>query len=736
MKVPLLVNFKYDLPAGIVIFFVAVPLCLGIAHASGAPLLSGLISGIVGGLIVGLISKSPLSVSGPAAGLTSIALSGIHELGSYEAFVLAVVFAGVFQFILGLLKSGAISKYFPHCVINGMLAAIGLILIFKQLPHLLGYDVEVMGVEEFHHRPEDMSDSAYVVGLQEDNTFITMFHSLSRIHPVISMIGVSSLIILFLWDFYVVKFFKLIPGSVFVVILSTIGAAVYQSFGIGDLTLDHFVNIPNIDGLTSFVQKANFPNWDMIGNSQIYILAITIALVASIETLLCIEAVDRIDPYKRTSPASHELMVQGVANTISGLLGGLPITSVIVRSSVNVSAGARTQTSTITHGFLLLLGMLFFARYLNYIPLSGLAAILIYTGYRLANPKNFFKQYLQGWDQFIPSLITTVSILLSDLLIGVGIGLVVSLIFIAAKSYQSTSFIIQDYGRRKRMILGESVHFLHKIKFVNFFQSLEENSILEIDGSRTLFIDHDIKEALEEFQQTASKRNISVIFGGLNNELSERKHIMQSNKEAYEKLIKNNKEWVSEKLELDPGYFERLSKGQTPEYLFIGCSDSRVPAEDITKSSPGEMFVHRNVANLVVSADINLMSVLQYAVEVLNVKHIILCGHYGCGGVKAAMERKDLGLINQWLLNVKDVYRLHENELSAIEDEEQRYRRLVELNALEQAYNLMKTSFVQKSRALYGTPEVHAWAYDLETGYINDLELAINNSETNDIYLQ
>lgn len=716
-------NLKYDVPAGIVVFFVAVPLCLGIAHASGAPLLSGLISGIIGGILVGLVSKSPLSVSGPAAGLTSIVLSGVHELGSYEAFALAIVFAGIFQIILGALQAGAVSKYFPHCVINGMLAAIGLILIFKQLPHLLGYDIEVMGVEEFKLTHEDISDRALQIGAEEENTFTTIFHSLSRIHPVISTIGISSLLILTYWELYIHKSLKAIPGSVLVVLISTIAAGIYQGFGIGDLTTDHFVNIPNIDGWPSFMGATRTPAWAMATNSKIYILAITVALVASVETLLSVEAVDRLDPHKRISPINRELVAQGLGNTLAGLLGGLPITSVIVRSSVNMSTGARTQVSTIVHGLLLLIGVMFFARYLNYIPLSGLAAILIHTGYKLANPKNFFKQYMQGWDQFIPAITTTTAILLSDLLIGVAIGLVVSMLFIVAKSYQSTSFVIEDFGLKKRMILGESIHFLHKYKFVKFLQSIHKNAILEIDASKTLFIDHDIEEALREFQQVAAEKNITVIYGGLVRKLQDRRKIMESNEAAYVKLIKNNKEWVTEKLKLDPKYFEELSRGQAPEYLFIGCSDSRVPAEDITKCKPGEMFVHRNVANLVVNADINIMSVLQYAVEVLNVKHIILCGHYGCGGIKAAMEKKDLGLINQWLVNVKDIYRFYQKELDAIQDEELRYRRLVELNALEQTYNLMKIPFVQKNRSLYGTPEIHAWAYDLQTGLINDLAL-------------
>jgi carbonic anhydrase len=492
-----------------------------------------------------------------------------------------------------------------------------------------------------------------------------------------------------------------------------------------------------VDSWSSFVEITKFPQWSMLADSKVHILAITIAIVASIESLLSLEASDRLDEHKRVSPPDRELIAQGIGNVVSGLFGGLPVTSVIVRSSVNASSGAQTKMATILHGIFILVGLIFFATYLNHIPLAGLAAVLVFTGYKLANPKNFYKQYQQGLDQFIPSAITTISVLLSDLLIGVSIGLAISALFIVSKSYHSSSFIVEEYGLKKRLILGESIHFLHKYKFVKFLNSLPENTILEIDARKTRFIDHDIEEAIVEFQELAQEKNITVIYGGLINKAQDRSLIMKANKEAYDKLINNNKEWVKDKLKLDPSYFDELSKVQTPEYLFIGCSDSRVPAEDITKCKLGEMFVHRNVANLVVSTDVNIMSVLQYAVEILNVKHIILCGHYGCGGIKAAMGNQNSGLINQWLLNIKDVYRLHQNELESITDENQRYRRLVELNSIEQAYNLVKIPFVQKQRSLYGIPEIHAWAYDIQNGLINDLQLdetIISNSDS--IYSQ
>lgn len=503
-------NLRYDLPAGMAVFFVAVPLCLGLAHASGAPLLSGLIAGVIGGILVGILSASPLSVAGPANGLTALTIIGIQEFGTYSALLPAIVMAGLIQIILGLMKAGIVSKYIPNTVINGMLIAIGLILIFKQLPHLLGYDVEVMGVEEFNLTHEDISEGE----IEEKNTFTTLLHSLSHINPIISAVGLSSLWILFIWDSTIGKKIRIVPGSLIVVVL---GAAFLYFYPYIDpssnITANHFVSIPELKGFASFWEQTISPNWSVLNNPKIYSFAITIAIIASLETLLSIEAIDKLDPYRRTTPINRELLAQGLGNSISGLVGGLPITSVIARSSVNLSAGATTKISTIVHGILMLIGVLCCATLINTIPLTCLAAVLVFVGYKLAAPNKFIKQYKQGWDQFIPALVTTISVLLSDLLIGVSIGIVVSMFFIVAKSYQAPSFTIEEHGNTKHFILGESVNFLHKYKVISFLESVPENSILEIDSSKNLFIDHDIEEVLKEFEYTAKEKNITLIFG-------------------------------------------------------------------------------------------------------------------------------------------------------------------------------------------------------------------------------
>lgn len=729
-------NAKFDIPASVAVFFVAIPLCLGIAHASNAPLISGLVSGIVGGIVIGFLSKSPLSVSGPAAGLTAVMIAGIEDVGSFEALLVAVVLAGVIQLILGLLKAGTVSSYFPVCVIKGMLAAIGVILIMKQLPHLLGYDIEMMGVEEFHLNPADINTEYHDTHFEEKNTFTVFFHALSSLKFNIFFIGVTSLAFLFYWDKNLAKKIPFMPGSIVVVAFGVIMNALYSAFASGYvLTADHLVNLPAIDGVSSFFAELPKPDWSVLKNTEVHILALTIALVASIETLLSIGAIDKLDPLRRRTPTNRELMAQGAGNVLAGFMGGLPMTSVIVRSSVNLTVGARSKMSTIMHGTFLLLGILFFAKYINYIPIASLAAILIHTGYKLASPQLIMAQYRQGMDQFLPSIITVISILMTDLLIGVLIGFAISALFIVRKTYKAPVLTLVDNGPRKRLILGENLHFLHKFKILDVLEHIPENTILDIDASNTLFIDHDIEESINEFKEAALEKNITVNYGGVKKVVQESEKIMEDMNSSYQKLLDNNKEWVKDKLDLDPKYFEELSKGQAPEYLFIGCSDSRVPAEDITKLQPGEMFVHRNIANMVINTDLNAMSVLQYAVEVLNVKHIIVCGHYGCGGVKAAMEDKELGLIDKWLRNIKDVFRLHKSELDKL-DNDAKYKRLIELNVEEQVINLMKIPAVQKNRSLYSQPKIHGWVYDLETGYIKDLQVKVDEkfNDLNEIY--
>jgi carbonic anhydrase len=724
-------DLKYDLPSGIAVFFVAVPLCLGIAHASGAPLISGLITGIIGGIITGLISNSQLSVSGPAAGLTAIALAGIAKLGSFEAFLLATVLAGILQIIMGLLKAGLIATYIPNTVIKGMLSAIGLILIIKQFPHLIGYDIEAFGVQEFSDTAQDLNAAKP----EGENTLSLVWEALQNLNQGVLIIGLTSLVFLITWDKLFQKKFKTIPGALIVVIIGVVINYIYQNFlFVFPLEADHFVNIPKINSLVEFVHVSTFPDSSAFGKFALYSTAFTIAIVASIETLLSVEAVDKLDEQKRKTPANRELIAQGIGNTLAGLLGGLPMTAVIVRGSVNTSAGAKTKLSTIIHGVLMVIAVVFLSQVMNLIPLASLAAVLIYTGYKLLAPAHFWEQYKKGWGQLIPFAVTVFAIVFSDLLIGVTIGVVVSLIFIVMEDYKGTVLSVKDLGKRKLIVLGENITFLHKPKLVKIFNEMPGDMIVEIDGSRNFYIDKDILELIEDFKHKAPQRGIELIIGGIKQMQNE--DLEESMRKSYERLFTNNQKWVEARTAEDPEYFTKQIEGQAPPYLFIGCSDSRVPANEITGTDSGEMFVHRNIANMVVNTDINMLSVVQYSVEVLKVKHIIVCGHYGCGGVKVAMSNKSNGLIDKWLRNIKDVIRLHKDELDSIHDEHKRHDRLVELNAKEQVLNLMKTSFIQKNKAQYGFPEIHGWVYDIGTGKIKDLKIDIDKEfpEYNHIY--
>jgi carbonic anhydrase len=721
-------SFRYDLRSGVVVFLVALPLCLGIALASGAPLFSGVIAGIVGGIIIGSLSGSHLSVSGPAAGLTVIVLSAIEKFnGHFEAFLLAVMVGGILQIGLGYAKAGIIGHFFPSAVIKGMLAAIGITLILKQIPHALGYDEDAEGEFSF-------------VQPDGENTFSELVNAFNYINPAAVIITLVSVAILLLWDRPALKkysFFSGIPAPLVVVVVGILINYLYSSISFLTLTGNHLVTLPKASNITEFFGLFTLPDFTHISNPQVYITGVTLAIVASLETLLNVEATDKLDPFKRNTPPNQELKAQGVGNIISGLIGGLPVTSVIVRSSVNVYSGARSKLSAIIHGILLLVCVILIPGILNMIPLSSLAAILILIGYKLAKLAIFKEMYGLGYKQFIPFVVTILAVLFTDLLIGIGIGLAVGLFFVLRANY-NTNFTLKKEklkgGERIKIDLGEQVTFLNKANVMEMLDNLPENSYVEMDGSNASYIDHDVLEAIDNFKVAAKDKNIQFNFihklnGRHKQGQEELKPIRKEvDYASYQQLFENNRKWVAEKLHLDPDYFRNLAMGQSPKFLWIGCSDSRVPASEITGTTPGEMFVHRNVANMVVSTDLNLLSVLQYAVEVLKVEHIIVCGHYGCGGVKAAMEDKNLGLINKWLRNIKDVCRLHRDELVSIKDTNERFKRLVELNVIEQVYNLHKTSIVQKAWHQDAKIHVHGWVYDIREGLIKDLEVDIRKN--------
>jgi MFS superfamily sulfate permease-like transporter len=428
-------NIGHDIPAGIVVFLVALPLCLGIALASGAPLFSGIIAGIVGGMMVAWASGSQLSVSGPAAGLTVIVLTSVEKLGSFDAFLFSVTLAGIIQMALGFLKAGVIGAFFPASVIKGMLAAIGLILIMKQIPHAVGYDADFEGDETY---------------LQSDThtTFSEIVYALGAISPGAVIVSVVAVLIMLSWETALFKrnpIFSLLPGPLVAVIWGVAFNLTTQNFYPAlAIAKEHLVNLPALRGPIDFLQQFRLPDFNHYMNMDIYTIAVTVAIVASLETLLSLEAVDKIDPMKRIAPTNRELKAQGFGNLISGLIGGLPITAVIVRSAANVSAGGRTKMSCFIHGVLLLLSVMFLAEYLNFIPLSCLAAILLLTGYKLAKPKLFKEMYRNGFHQIAPFMITIVAILLTDLLKGIAVGMVVGIYFVIRGNYHASISLTRD----------------------------------------------------------------------------------------------------------------------------------------------------------------------------------------------------------------------------------------------------------------------------------------------------
>lgn len=494
-------QFKNDLPASVIVFLVAVPLCLGIALASGAPLFSGIIAGIIGGIVVGMLSGSPLGVSGPAAGLAVIVLNAITELGTFEVFLVSVVLAGVIQLILGFAKAGIIGYYFPSSVIKGMLAGIGILIFLKQIPHALGHDKDYEGSMEFQ-QPDG------------HNTLSELYFMFDGITQGALVIAIISLLILILWEQPFIKripLFKIVQGPLVVVLSGIAMGSLFKSIPALTLGEEHMVRLPIARTFQEVTQLFTLPDFSAIGNSLVWTTAITMAIVASLETLLCVEATDKLDPMKRITPTNQELKAQGVGNILSGLIGGLPITQVIVRSSANIQSGGKTKLSAILHGIIMLVCALSIPHLLNLIPLASLAAILIIVGYKLAKPSLFRDMYRSGWKQFIPFVVTIVGIVLTDLLIGIALGLGVAIFYILYNNYKNPYFFHREQHQPGDSIVlkfSEDVSFFNKASILQTLNHMPENSKVIIDATQTLHIDYDVEEILRDFAQTAQSKNI------------------------------------------------------------------------------------------------------------------------------------------------------------------------------------------------------------------------------------
>lgn len=655
-------NLNADIPASVVVFLVSMPLCLGIAMASGAPLYSGIISGIVGGIVVGALSGSSLGVSGPAAGLAVIVLTAIAELGGFEIFLVSVVLAGVLQVIMGYARAGIIGYYFPTSVIHGMLAGIGILIFLKQLPHAFGYDIGFEG------------DQSFFLSDDRGNTFsviIDMFDNVSLGAVVITAV---SLLILIFWDTKFMRnlsFTKLIPGPLVAVASGITLNSVFSGMDTLVIGSEHLVNVPVPTSFSEFLGNFSFPDFSGLSNLKVYTTAVLIAIVASLETLLSLEAADKLDPYKRISPSNKELKAQGVGNIVAGLIGGIPVTQVIVRSSANVQSGGKTKASTVFHGIWLLLSILLIPALLNKIPLATLAAILMLVGYKLAKPSMFKEMFKQGWGQFLPFIVTIVAMLFSDLLKGIGLGMAVA-VFIILKNNLDIPFKIfkgSVKGKQKiKMSLAEDVSFLNKAAIQKSLLNIPDNSILEVDATNTHFIHYDVIEIFKDFEINAKARNISVVMKGCDevNKKDPIKHFnfelvsphtkteqeQLSPQQAQQKLIDGNSRFIKNmkfNRDLQDQVLE-TSTGQYPFGVVLSCIDSRVPIEMIFDQGIGDLFSVRVAGNTV---NTDVLGSMEYSCKVSGSKIVVVMGHSSCGAVNAACKGVELGNITPLLNKIK-----------------------------------------------------------------------------------
>ena len=634
-------TFARDLSAGMVVFLVALPLCLGVAIASDAQPFAGILAGVVGGILVGMLSGSHTSVSGPAAGLTAVVALQIRELGTFEAFLLALTIGGVIQIGLGLARAGVLAAFFPSSVIKGLLAAIGVILILKQIPHVAGHDADPEGDMAFA-QPND------------ENTFTAFVATLFDLHPGAATIGLLSIALLVLWEKTATLKRSNIPAPLVVVLLGIGLNLLFDVIG-GPLDIEssHLVKVPVAAGVSGFLGLLQMPDFSQWANPAIYTAGATLAVVASLETLLNLNAVDKLDPRQRVSPANRELLVQGIGNTLLGLIGGIPMTSVIVRSSVNINAGARTKLSAIFHGMLLLSCVMLLPTYLNMIPLSCLAAILLVTGVKLASPALIKQMWSEGRYQFLPFIITLTSIVFTDLLKGILIGLAVSIAFILSSNLRRPLRRINEKhlgGEVLRIQLASQVSFLNRATLERTLREVPRGGHVLLDASNTDYIDPDVLDLIRDFkEEIAPAHGVQVSLRGFREKYQlkdEIQFIDYSTRELQDLLTAaqvlqileegNERFRTGRRLTRDLGrQLDASAKGQHPLAVILSCIDSRTPAELIFDLGLGDIFSVR-VAGNVISA--NVLASMEYGCAVAGAKLILILGHTNCGAVTAAVD--------------------------------------------------------------------------------------------------
>ena len=716
---------KFDFVAAIVVFLVAVPLCLGIALASGAPLFSGILSGIIGGVVVGSLSGSHISVSGPAAGMAAVVVAAIGQLGDFHTFLLALTLAGIIQILIGSLKAGFVADYVPSNVVQGLLCAIGILLIVKQLP--LAFTLSA----DFNELKANLLETT------EEGLAISPILALSHhINSGAMLITVLSLGVLIYFDKTKNKALKEIPAPIIVVILGVLLNECFIWTGSPmEQNSPQLVNIPETTGLKEFFSQLQYPNWSAWTNPKVYLYAFILSIVASLETLLNFKAGERLDKLRRRSSSSQELIAQGMGNMAAGLIGGIPITSVIVRTSINIQAGSRTKISTILHGIFILFAVMLIPGALNKIPLSSLAAILIYTGYKLNKPSIYQGIYAQGSDRFIPFIVTVISIISFNLLAGILIGLGISLFYILKSNSQTRIDIIKEVypnGEISRLILPQQMTFLNKAALVAELDSIPKYAQLIIDARYTQYIDKEILELLHEFKdQQAPGKQIALNLTGFQDSYKIHNFIdfinvttydVQSNlspakvlsilHEGNQRFLQDTR--IHRSNHVDMKY---TAKMQHPIAVVLGCIDSRVPVETIFDMTFGDLFCVR-IAGNVVNNDI--LASIEYACNVVGAKLIIVLGHTRCGAIQSACDGIEKGHITQLLTKIKPAVHAEHQTIDDRTGQNVKFvTQVAQLNIANTIQNIYQESGILKEMIDNNEIAMVGALYDVSTGVVN-----------------
>lgn len=714
---------KFDFVASIVVFLVAIPLCLGIALASGTPLFSGILSGIIGGIVVGAVSGSHVSVSGPAAGMAAVVLAAVTQLGDFNTFLLALFLAGVLQMAVGFLRAGFIAEYIPSNVVQGLLCAIGILLIIKQLP--LAFTLST----EAHELKAHLLETTEGISL---NPLMEISKHLNAGAMLITLLSMS---ILIYFDKTKIRKLKEIPAPILVVILGIVLNEIFiQTHLILEQTSPQLVNIPAASSFGEFITQLEYPAWSSWTNPKVYLYAFVLAVVASLESLLNLKASERLDKKRRYSSKNQELLAQGLGNMTAGLIGGIPVTSVIVRSSVNIQAGAKTKISAILHGVFILFSVMLIPQALNKIPLASLAAILIFTGYKLTKPQIYTSIYAQGSDRFIPFIVTVISIVSFNLLAGILIGLFVSLFYIL-KSHSQTRFDIlkENYptGIVHRLVLPQQVTFLNKASIIAELDALPKGSQLIIDARYATYIDKEIIELIKDFKaDRANYKQIAINLIGFKEHYDVHDYIDFINvttydvqavltpEEVLQLLYEGNQRFLNDtRIHRHPQIdIQYTAETQHPIAVVLGCIDSRVPVEMIFDMSFGDLFCVR-VAGNVVNDDV--LASMEYACSVAGAKLIVVLGHTRCGAIQAACDDVKKGHISQLLQKIQPAIETARKMQEENTEQEASIRRITELNVantLQQIYHksdVLKQMIEQHDIALTGA------LYDVSSGKVH-----------------